>query len=67
MIHNSYDEDGDRITELDAEAIDYFIRGLTELRDMEPGEELVTPSMDQNEDGTLGMSYFILRRAADAD
>lgn len=33
------------------EAIDYLIAGLQELRDMEPGQELVTPAFLCDEDG----------------
>lgn len=68
MIHDVYEEQGNVVTELDGDAIDYYIQGLEQLRDMEPGEELATPSADMDENGMpQGMGWFILRRAADED
>ena len=60
------DDDGNTVQAFDQEAIDYFIQALERLRDMEPGEGLSTPSIQQNDDGSLeAAQYFILQRLED--
>ena len=66
MIHSVFEEEGNHVTLLDSEAIDYLIEGLEELRDCDPGEELTTPFVELDEDGA-GVGSFILRRAADVE
>lgn len=67
MRHRVYeDEDGRHVTELDAEAIDYLIDGLEQLRDSEPGTELFTPTVVRDDDdGGMAASEFVLLRAED--
>lgn len=52
MHHRLYeDEDGNMVQEFDEEAIDWFIQGLEQLRDCEPGDAVATPSIKDGEDG----------------
>jgi hypothetical protein len=66
MVHSVFEEDGNLVTLLDAEAIDYFIEGLTALRACMPGEEMFTPSVEHEDESLVGIGDFILRRAADS-
>jgi hypothetical protein len=68
MIFNTHeDNDGNLVHTLDEEAIDYLIRGLEELRDCEPGTELVTPAAVDSEEGLSAMAWTVLRRVQDVD
>lgn len=66
MIFRAKDGDDGLVLTLDEEGIDYLERGLQQLRDADPGEEVTTPSLESNpETGSpIGVSEFILRRAA---
>lgn len=50
---------------LDEEGIDYLESGLAQLRDLEPGQECSTPSLDADPDTgePTGVSEVVLRRA----
>lgn len=68
MIHRvTHEPDGDTTTLLDTEGIDWLIQGLEQLRDMEPGEELSTPYVEDHDGVLKGVGEFVLRRAADED
>lgn len=54
-------EDGNFELALDAEGIDYLEQGLVELRHMQSGEALATPSIAEE-----GVSEFMLKRVPDA-
>lgn len=54
-------EDGNFELILDEEGIDYLEDGLTELRRMQPGEAVATPSITSE-----GVSEFMLKRVEDA-
>jgi hypothetical protein len=54
-------DDGNFELILDAEGIDYLEDGLTELRHMQSGEAVATPSITKE-----GVSEFMLKRAEDA-
>lgn len=67
MHHKIYEENGDTIQEFDLEAIEYFIEGLEELKKAAPGETFSTPSYWQEDDGTMMMADFILKRVEEKD
>jgi hypothetical protein len=69
VIFHTYEaDDGDFVMEVDAEAIDYLIDGLTELRGKEPGESLTSPSLVQSTEGEpQGVGDWVLLRAADEE
>lgn len=53
-------DDGNFELSLDAEGIDYLEDGLTELRHMQSGEAVATPSITAE-----GVSEFMLKRVED--
>lgn len=62
------DDNGDQILGLDAEGIDYLIKGLTTLRELDPGNSLKTPSLVSSNEGELkGVGSFILMRVVDME
>jgi hypothetical protein len=54
-------DDGNFELILDDEGINYLEDGLTELRRMQPGEAVATPSITAD-----GVSDFMLKRVSDA-
>lgn len=63
MHHRIYeDDDGNTVQEFDLIAIDYFIKGLEELRDSEPGTRFTTPSVHQEDGEIVAMGDFIIKR-----
>jgi hypothetical protein len=54
-------DDGNFELALDEEGINYLEDGLTELRRMQPGEAVATPSITKE-----GVSEFMLKRESDA-
>jgi|tagenome__1003787_1003787.scaffolds.fasta_scaffold20988630_5 hypothetical protein len=67
MRHHIYeDDDGNTVQEFDTEAILYFIEGLEQLLDAEPGDMLFTPSVATDEQGIPDtVQNFILKRIED--
>lgn len=65
--HTFINDDGEQIMELDAEGIDWFIKGLETLKHCEPGEEITTPAFES--DPASGMptaaTLTVLKRLAD--
>lgn len=62
------DDDKNLVMVFDEEAIDYFIEGLEELRNLEPGEEMATPSVTTDVDGIpTQVGTMILRRWDEED
>lgn len=57
-------DDEDAVFELDGEAIEYFIDGLQRLLLEDPGEELITPSLVEN-DGNLAVGSMVIKRMED--
>jgi hypothetical protein len=55
-------DDGNFELALDAEGIDFLEDGLTELRRMQPGEAVATPSITSE-----GVSDFMLKRVEDGE
>lgn len=53
-------DDGNFELALDAEGIDYLEQGLVELRHMQSGEAIATPSITKD-----GVSEFMLKRVPD--
>ena len=60
VFHTRETDDGNFELVLDDEGINYLEDGLTELRRMQPGEAVSTPSITEE-----GVSYFMLRRVPD--
>lgn len=60
-------DDGNMVITLDEEGIDWLERGLTQLREAEPGEELSCPSIgsDGKTGEPTGVSDFVLKRVVD--
>lgn len=57
------DDDKNLVLVFDEEAIDYFIEGLEELRTLEPGDEMSTPSVTTDAEGIpTEVGLMILRR-----
>lgn len=60
------DETGTATHEVDAEGIDWFIKGLEQLKHCDVGEEISTPAFIYEEDGSIkSVGETILKRVAD--
>lgn len=60
------DETGIAVHEVDSEGIDWFIKGLEQLKHEEVGGEVSTPAFTYEEDGSIkGVGETVLRRVAD--
>jgi hypothetical protein len=69
MYHRIFeDNNGNTVQEFDSEAIEYFIQGFEKLRDSDPGYEITTQSIEEDEEGVPSMfRLFILRKVEDRE